>query len=69
LEDSPGANKGFSLRGGESSEVAKDPLVIVQLESGSPTMGEVGIDSRAQHRTASGQGWATCPSSFKSTFA
>ena len=42
LEDSPGANKGFSLRGGEASEVAKDPFVIVQLESGCATTGEIG---------------------------
>jgi hypothetical protein len=69
FEDSLGTNKGFSLCGGEASKIAEDPFVIVQLESGSPTTGEVRIDSRAQHRATSGQGWATCAKSSTSTFA
>ena len=58
FQDSLGPGKGFSLCGGKASEVTKDPLLILQLISGSPTTGEVGIDSRIQHDTPSGQGWA-----------
>ena len=69
IEDGPGPDQGIPLCGGEACEVAQDPFVIVQLEAGRPATGEVGIDRRAQHRTTSGQGWATCPSSSRSTFA
>ena len=58
LKDGWGTDQGFSLGRREASEVAKDPLLIVQPKSGSPTGGEVGIDSDAQHDTTSGQGWA-----------
>jgi hypothetical protein len=69
IEDGAGPHDGVSLCGGETCEVAKHPFMISQLEAGSPTTGEVDIDCCAQHRTTSGQGWATCPSSSRSTLA
>ena len=69
IEDCPGPDHGVSLCGREASEVAQNPLVVVQLEAGRPATGEVGIDSHAQHGTTSGQGWATCSKSARSTFA
>ena len=69
FQDGSGPDKGVSPCGGKASEVTKDPLVILQLKSGSPTSGEVGINSRVQHDTTSGQGWAIWPRSSRSTLA
>ncbi len=69
LQDGSGPNKGVSLCAGKASEVTKDPLVILQLISGSPTLREVGINGRVQHDTPSGQGWAIWPRRSTSTLA
>ena len=62
-------DQSVSLCGGKASEVTKDPLVILQLKSGSSTSGEVGINCCLQHDTPSGQGWAIWPRSTRSTLA
>jgi hypothetical protein len=59
LEHRPRADHGVSRGRRDASEVAQDPLVIVQLKAGRPATGEVGIDRGVQHGTTSGQGWAT----------
>ena len=56
LQGCSGTDKGVSLCRGKSSEVTQDPLLISQLKSGRPTYAKVGINSRIQHDSASGQG-------------
>jgi hypothetical protein len=69
FQDGSGPDKGISPRTGEASEVTKDPLLISQLKSCGPTIGEVRINRRVQHHTPSGQGWAIWPRSSRSTLA
>ncbi len=69
LQNCSGTDQGISFCRGKSSEVSKDPLLISQPKSGRSTCAEVGINSRVQHDTPSGQGWAIWPRSSRSTLA
>jgi hypothetical protein len=69
LQNGGGTHKRIALGHSEARVVSENPFVILQLESGRPTSGEVEVDRRAQHGTASGHGWAAWRRSATSTLA